>query len=604
MYKIWRFPYSHFSGCTLDVPDYDLKDETILAEKLYTDEILDEISEAGFNAVWVHGILRHIVRADPFPELGMNSLFHLESLRRLTERAGKHELKVFIHMQPPRAVPVSFKDFWKNHPDVGGQEDMQEIFSDNWANARKIPVRSLCTSTIPVKRWIANAMAKLVEEVPLLGGVTVITASEFHSHCYSRRVRENAQKWSKLIECPRCRQRIPEEVAAEIISLMCKGAHLISPTFEIIAWNWSWEWHPDSYTKVIEHLPEDAILMADFERGGIKDIPRKGHLYDEYSLAYAGPSQRFTASCEATKKRGMRVMAKLQIGTTYELASVVSLPLLGNLYDKAAFVRDNNLAGFMGYWNFGNMLSANTSGFNYFLGEACPSDKVSTLEKFALEYFPGCKKRLARIAWESFADAMEYFPFSIAFLYHGVHSHTLAYNEMYVPAPLTGKIAGHSWQPDERGDEISNSFMLDHTEFTCSDIVERMGKLAKLWQTGVAVLKDALANVQSKTAQNEIGNAIICGAIWQSTANTYKIYQLRQDWDASRHASFFQIVDDELDILAMLLPYVERDTRQGYHAEPHFYMFNADKIRAKIEALIKLKNHYKNISDKNNNRKV
>jgi hypothetical protein len=44
----------------------------------------------------------------------------------------------------------------------------------------------------------------------------------------------------------------------------------------------------------------------------------------------------------------------------------------------------------------------------------------------------------------------------------------------------------------------------------------------------------------------------------------------------------------------MVLPHVERDTRQGYHAEPHFHMFNAEKIRVKTETLKKLKKEFLN----------
>jgi len=579
MDKIWRSPYSDFSNYVLETPDCDLKDETITALDVYTDQVLDGIREAGFNAIWVHGILRHLVNVEPFPELGKNADRQINALRCLTERASRHGMKVFIHLQPPRAVPISFEEFWNNHPDVGGQE---EIALGECA----VPVKALCTSTAPVKQWLTNAMAKLAADLPLLGGVTVITSSEFHSHCYSRRNKENSKRWRPLIECQRCREREPEEVAAEIIALLTQGARRVSPQFRVIAWNWSWGWRPDSNAKVINLLPPDAIVMADFERGGVKDIPgRKAHLYDEYSLSYSGPSERFMESYLIAQKRGMRVMAKLQLGTTHELASVVSLPLLGSLFDKANFIKRHQLAGFMGCWNFGNQLSANTAGFNYFLSDESPIHRDEALEKFAADYFPGCDASLMRLVWQTFGKAMEYFPFSIAFLYHGAHSHTLAYAEMYRPAPLSGEPAGRSWQPDERGDELANSYQLDHHEFTLDDLIERLGNVADVWQSGLCQMQEALRNISGDHAEEEIGNAIICGAVWRSTENTYKIYRLRQNWNDSLKEQFLQIAEDELAILGEVLPFVERDARQGFHAEPQFYMFNADKIRAKREVL-------------------
>lgn len=112
--------------------------------------------------------------------------------------------------------------------------------------------------------------------------------------------------------------------------------------------------------------------MADFERGGIR---KDGVLINEYSLGYAGPSEQFLDSLKLARQRGIPVMVKLQIGTTHELATICSLPLIGNLYEKASFLRENHLEGFMGCWNFGNFNSANLFAFNEFL-TAIPENKT------------------------------------------------------------------------------------------------------------------------------------------------------------------------------------------------------------------------------------
>lgn len=586
MYKIWRSPYSDFADYESDLPDCDLRDETICADVSYTDAILAGIASAGFNAIWVHGVLNHLVKVDPFLELGKNSDRHLEALNRLVDRSKRHGISVFVYMQPPRAIPTSVGEFWSKHPDVGGQEEVGVMKVKPTRKERPILLRSLCVSTPKVKNWLENAMTEFVNRVPGLGGVILITASEHPAHCYSLRRKENPTRWSPLIDCPRCKERDPEELPAEIIQLLTRGARKVSEDFKIISWDWSWSWRRDSNARVIENLPLDTILLVDFERGGVKDIPgRKNHLYDEYSLGYGGPSQRFLKEWHLARDRGMQVMAKVQIGTTHELASVVSLPLLGNLFDKAAFIKSQRLSGFMGCWNFGNMLSANVSGFNWFLTEECPIEKKAALGKFASWYFPGCKPGLMRLAWESFGRAMEYFPFSIAFLYHGACSYTLGYKEMYMPGPLSGKEAGPSWIDVERGDDLENSYMLDHTEFTLTDLIERLGKVAAVWERGVAAMQESIEGLTDERTELEMGNAIICGAVWKSVENTYKVYQMRSQWEDSMRERFDAIVEEELDVLRAVLPFVERDPRQGFHAEPQSYMFSAEKIAMKIEAL-------------------
>ena len=99
-------------------------------------------------------------------------------------------------------------------------------------------------------------------------------------------------------------------------------------------------------------LPDDVILMAGFERGGRKKILDKMRVIDEYSLSYVGPSATFRRCADLARKRGLPIMAKLQIGTTHELATVPSLPLIGNLYDKVKAFKKLKIRSYMGCWNF------------------------------------------------------------------------------------------------------------------------------------------------------------------------------------------------------------------------------------------------------------
>jgi len=578
--RIWRSPDSRFGEGSKTTPDGDLEDETITAERAYTDEELARIAREGFNGIWLHAVLRHLVSVEPFTQLGRNARQHQQALARLIERAAGHGISVWLYMQPPRAVPTSWADFWQRHPEAAGQEEEVELHPSEGP----VRYRCLCTSTPVVKKWLADAAAELARRLPGLAGVILITSSEFPAHCHTRRTSFDAKPWRPRIQCPRCGKRDPEEVAAEVVSLVSEGLARFCRKARVVVWNWSWGWREDSQERMIARLPREAMLMADFERGGVRDVPgRKAFLFDEYSLSYPGPSERFLRCARAAAKHGLPLMAKLQLGTTHELATVVNLPMIGSLYQKARHLTETGMAGFMGCWNFGNYPSANTAAFRFFLrhGEA----KESALEAFAADYFPGCSPELVRRAWELFETAMLYYPFTIAFLYHGPQNHTLAYTAIFRPGPLDGRPAGRSWQPDERGDDLSNSYQLHHTQYDLDEIIHRLEHLCGLWKSGLELFRAALNGTRADEARKELGNAEICGAIWESTLHTYQIYRLRRNWAPAALEAYFRIARQEVALLERVLPSVSADPRQGIHLEPRVRMFGTSSITAKLDAL-------------------
>ena len=107
--RIWRTPYSR--------ADHD---ETLTANAAYTDAVLAVIVDLGFNAIWVHGLLRGSVPSRLFPELAPQAADHICSMRELIARAAKHSIDVYVYLQPPRGLPVS-DPFWTRHPDAGGR---------------------------------------------------------------------------------------------------------------------------------------------------------------------------------------------------------------------------------------------------------------------------------------------------------------------------------------------------------------------------------------------------------------------------------------------------------------------------------------------------
>ena len=136
MLKIWRSACSRF-GIYSEFPD-DLLDETVMAEKSYSDSILREIAEMGFNAIWIHGQLHHIIRHPRYPEFAPHGPEHIRAIKNLCTRAERFGIKVFLYLQPPRAVPVNDTAFWNAHMEDGGQ--VIEFTGDD---GRRFSMRSL-----------------------------------------------------------------------------------------------------------------------------------------------------------------------------------------------------------------------------------------------------------------------------------------------------------------------------------------------------------------------------------------------------------------------------------------------------------------------------
>lgn len=577
MLKIWRTPFSAFGVSSRR--QNDLEDETIHAVDAYTDDVLANIAAAGFNGIWVHGLLHHLVSTPDFPEFGPHAAVHQQKMNQLIERAAGHGVRVYIYMQPPRAIPVEEEAFWRRHSDIGGQEE--ELNGDT---SEVFKVRALCTSTPQVKQYLRQASSALARALPGLGGVILITASEYPAHCYSRRGRilgAAGEVIESALECPRCAARSAPEVIAEVIKLVRDGIREATQSMDVIAWNWSWTFFaPSPCLEIINRLPQDVSVMADFERGGWRITPdNRRQWIDEYSIGFAGPSEQFTATLAATRRRGLTMLAKLQFGTTHELATMPNLPALGNLFIKADFIRRNKLAGFMGCWNFGNMLTANSAGFNYFLSAGAPETQLPALEAFAALYFPGCRPDLVREAWLKFGAALEYYPFSIPYLYMGPTNYALGY--LSHPAPLEGKSAGRSWLNDERGDELQECLC----GFTIGEITRDLDRLAAIWRDGVTLLRQGLNCLDHCHAREELANAAVCAAVFQSTANLFRFYKLRRHWREELRKDYRSIAEAELKLLREALPYLEEDRRLGFHSEAHVYMFDAAKIRSKIQAI-------------------
>lgn len=570
MLKIFRSPRADFER------DADLADE------VYTEDELRRLADSGFNAVWVRVIFRELLKHPTYASFGRDSDRLLANLNTVIERGTKVGIKLVAYCQEPFGLSVD-DPFWAAHPEMAGADYPRANLGTGPA---PFFMRAFCVSSPAVREYLSESSASLLRSLPGLGGVVTITASEFISHCFSHYSRAGIHAGDSAPEplrCPRCREREATDIVVDTLNSMRAGMDQVSPETPLIAWNWSWVlYEEDPQPSILSRLDTGIDLLADFERGDFRTDPLGKRIeINEYSLSFVGPSERFLKIREVARKRGMRVGAKLQFGTTHELATVSNLPLIGKVHDKAKRFAELDPMGFMGCWNFGNHLSLNTRAFNYFLSADCPDDRDQALQALAEREFPGACACSVIKAWELFGQAFDYYPFSIPFLYCSPINYTLALP--MVPGPLHEKRIGRSWLLDPRhpDDDPKSSF----GPFTPEEIAERLEHLSRVWGLGLEVYAKALAAARGPTAGQELGVAKAVYACVRSVANYYSLYLLKRDWSDDCLARFREIAAREIEVLDEAIPIYESDPRQGFHIEGHGYMITPEWMRSKREQL-------------------
>lgn len=572
MLRIFRSPEAHF--------EHDAE----LADQVYTQDALQALADAGFNAVWVRIIYRQLLKNAKYPEFGEHAHAYLANLNRVIERGEKCGVKLVTYCQEPFGLAVD-DPFWETHPDMAGADYRHDFGSTE----EPFYMRAFCVSSEPVREYLRESTASLARSLPGLGGIITISASEYITHCFSHYSHQRGihlgDHRPEPLRCPRCRDRRETDVVVDVLNNMYAGLRAVSDDIPLIAWNWSWvTYEPDPQESIVSRLDPGIDLLIDFERGDLKkDATGRTIEINEYSLGFIGPSERFSKTKQAVARPGRGVYAKLQFGTTHEIATVANLPLMVNLFHKGRAVRAENLAGFMGCWNFGNELSLNTRGFNFFLSDECPDDRDAALTMLAEREFPGCSVKPVLEAWTRFGDAFEFYPFTIPFLYSSPINYALIL-PMH-PCPLHEDKIKRSWQLDPRddNDDPSPSFGC----FTAEEIAERLTAMCPIWGEGLSAYEEGLAQAAGAKEQ-ELATARAIDASLRSVRNYYKLYMLKRDWDDSLMPQFREIVLDELEVLEMAIPAYESDPRQGFHIEGHGYMVTPELMREKREQLRKL----------------
>jgi len=553
-----RFCYSYFAlyGDPLLNTDTDPYPEGYLAR----------LAEAGVDGVWLQAVLAKLAPLHWEPGYSAHYEERLKNLATLAARAQQYGVSIYLYLNEPRAMPLSF---FETRPHLKG------VAAGDQA--------TLCTSLPEVQNYLVESIATICRAVPDLGGFFTISASENLTNCWSHNGGAN---------CPRCGKRSPAEVMAELNGLFLEGikksksaagAATERETPRLIVWDWGWAdaWAED----IINRLPPEAALMSvsewglPIQRGGVQST------VGEYCISAIGPGPRARRHWDLARRRGLKTVAKIQAGNTWELSAVPYIPAVANVARHAANLRQAKVDGIMLGWTLGGYPSPNLEVVAAIeeaeqTGDAAGAD----LPQRAMEIV--ASRRFGKIlgpaiveAWGEFSAAFSEFPFHIGVVY---------------TAPLQVGPANLLWAEPTGYHASMVGFPYDDLDswraaYPPETFITQLEKVATGFDQTVRKLEaltslPALKTKELRALLGEINVAEAAAIHFRSTANQARFVLARRALLAAKETdeavlqieSLQRVLQTELTLARRLHALQSRDSRIGFEASNQYYYVPID----------------------------
>jgi hypothetical protein len=530
----------------------------------YPDGLLQRLSAVGVTGVWLQAVLRDIAPGGTtFPEFGAGHEQRLANLRILVERAKKYGIGVYLYMNEPRAMPTGF---FKDRPELAGVRDVRDTQGGYTA---------LCTSQPAVRRWMGDALAYVFRQVPGLGGVYAITASENLTSCAS------LGGWRS---CPRCKERSDTDIIAEVVAVIEEGVHRANPKANVVVSDWGWKGHGEA-TEIIARLPKSVLLMSvsewskPIERGGIKTT------VGEYSISTVGPGPRALRHWAAAAQAGVKRAAEIQFNNTCEIASLPYLPVMDLVAEHVHNLAPAKLSGMLIGWTMGGHPSPNFQLAERLIRSPVP-DVGPVLDTLARERFGPAGAPHARKAWTLMSNAYREYPFHISVVYTSPVQIGPA-NALY---PLATDYKATMWGiPYDDLDRWRGPYPPEV-------FAAQFEKMTAGWRQGIGELQAAVESAPAdrrNEARADLRFARAAAINFQSVANQARFIVAR---DALAKASstlppeernrlraeIKRILESEIVLARQLFTLVREDSRIGFEPSCQYFYLPLDLVEKVI----------------------
>ncbi len=521
----------------------------------YPDGLLRRLASFGVNGVWLHVVLHQLAPGLTFPELGDGHERRIANLRKLVDRAARYGIDVYLYMNEPRAMPASF---------FKGREDIKGVQEGNYF--------TLCTSAPQVRQWLTDSLTYVFKQVPGLGGVFTITASENLTNCYSH---------SRSPNCPRCSKRSAAEVIAEVNRAIAEGVWAGNSQAKVIVWDWGW---PDEAEQIIKALPDNVYFQSVSEwdkpitRGGVATT------VGEYSLSAVGPGPRATKHWAIARQRGLKTIAKVQVNCSWELSAVPYLPVMYLVAQHCSNLAQTDIDGLMLSWSVGGYPSPNLQLASEFQSQPTPTIDEA-LTRVARQRYGETAAPDILTAWRKFSDAFTEYPFHGGFVYNGpvqCGPANLLYPE---PTGYKATMVGFPY------DDVDGW----RAVYPAEVLAEQFEKIAVGWREGLRSLQTAYSKMETAAQQanlrEDMALAQAAYAHFRSVTNQTRFVLARNAlFSGSLHGAEREAQIDiirktatgEMYNAGALFSRTRADPRIGFEASNHYYYLPLDLVEKVI----------------------
>lgn len=507
------------------------------------ENLLAQYASMGIKGVWMHALLYLLNPIPGAEEYSVGAEKRMENLKKIVSRCAKYGIKVYLYLNEPRCMPLSF---YEKKPHWGG--------IDVPANHTK----TICTTGSPEPlQWLESTMKRLFGEAKGLGGVFCITMSENPTNCHYATRHEN---------CPSCKNVLPEKIIADVITAMERGMHAADPEAKMIAYDWAWRRHADDpdntefKSRVLDLLPRSVYVCSVSEWGMNTNIGGVKQYLVDYSVSQVGPSPETQATWEHARKIGTPITAKVQINNSWELSAVPYIPVPYLVEEHLNNLRKAGVSGLMLSWTLGGF-----PGGNLDLLKASPEEIA------AAKYHPALAEKVCR-AWKLFSEAFRQFPFNVGVLYNA----PMNYGPMNLfhlkPTGYAATMIGFPYDDLEK-------WRGPYPE----DIFENQFKIVTAgWKQGLEVLDAAASEVKPEEQAEFAELRTISEAAYCHLRSTYlQIRFVRARSNGFDKKVMAESVREEMELTLKLYDIVRRDSRIGFEASNHYY-YSLNDLREKV----------------------
>lgn len=529
-------------------PYFALYGDVLIDESIdpIPERLLMEYAKAGINGIWMQGMLYQLVEFPFDTDVSKGWEIRIRSLKKLVEKADKYGIGIYLYLNEPRSMSEAF---FEKHPQLKGEQE-GDFFS-------------LCTSTDEVKNYLYQSVKRLFEEIPKLAGYFSISMSENLTNCYSR-------LFGRECSCPRCKERTPWEVVAEVNNLMAKGAHEAVPSAKTIVWTWAW---PDEWAqKVVPLLTEGQILQCTSEEamdyciGGIH-----GKVID-YTMSLCGPGEKAKSMWELATQQGLEVSAKVQLNNTWELSSVPYIPVFDKIEQHIRQLKEAHVSHLQASWTLGGCPSVNLTLAAWLM------EGKGDVKDFLIERMGETLGNAVFEAQRQLSKAFSHFPFEVGVAYFGPQNcGPMSPFFLQKTGYKASMVVGYPY------DDIQS-----WASIYPSDVFEKEFKeLCAGWKIGIEML------VPYQGYCSEVDEIILMAQATLShfeSAYHHIMFVNRRGENAllkddKCKQELLQIVHDEMDLVQQFIDKKTRDSRIGYESSNH-YFYTLQDLKEKLINLL------------------